>query len=669
MLWLGRIKYQFKQARDLEYLGRLSHGEYVQLNQALEFIWQVRNRLHLLNNRKNDQLHFESQIKIADLMKYKQVNGQQPVERFLGELHGKMEFIKQQLLIMLYELGYITSSKARRKPSKKSGVEGIEVERDMLDFRSAEDVLTRPVLMLDIFEESLRLKIPLSPGAKRIVKEFGYLVDRKFRTSPEGLKSFERILLSPAPTFNVLEEMLNTGFLVRMLPEFKDVVNRIQYDEYHLYPVDKHLLRTIQTIKNFGNQAKDHFDQLYTDLYKELKNKKLLLWAVLLHDIGKGHPEEDHSTSGASLARKIILERGYKDRDADTVAFLVEQHLTLIKTATRRDIHHEETAIVCARKIGDAERLKMLFLLTVADSMSTGPNAWNSWTASLLRDLFLKVLNIIEKGELASRQAVQAQQKKKEILLAGTESDSEKEKLDEMFDVLSPRYLLFATVDQIREDLERYHRMGDRDFVWDVTRTADPDRRTVKICAQDRPGLFSKIAGVFTLNNIDIIDAQIFTWRNQIAVDVFEVTPPPDQIFEDERWMRAEQNLRAALAGELDLSTSLNRKISSYRRRKALPLTKPQRIKVDNESSSFFTLVEVFTEDFPGLLFTVTDALYRCRLDIWVAKIATKVDQVVDVFYVRDFDGQKVDDPDQVENIKKAIADGISKARPKKKKG
>lgn len=672
MLWLGRIKYQFKQARDLEFLGRLSHVEYINLTEALEFIWHVRNRLHLLTDRKSDQLHFENQIKLAESMKYKQVNGQQPVECFLGDLHGKMDFIKQQLLIMLYELGYSAAGKTRKMPGKQSVVAEIVVQRDMLDFRSTKDILLKPHLLLRIFEESLRLKLPLSPAAKRVVVEFGYIADENLTTSPEFIKSFERILLSPAPTFNVLEEMLNTGFLVRLIPEFKGIINRIQYDEYHLYPVDKHLLRAIQTTKNFANRTDESLDPLYTDIYRGLKNKKLLLWAVLLHDIGKGDPDDpqqDHSKSGARMAHRIMRAWGHKERDADTVAFLVERHLYLIKTATRRDIHHEETAIVCAREIGDAERLKMLYLLTVADSMSTGPNAWNSWTASLLRDLFLKVLNIIDKGELASRQAVKTQKKKKEILLAAVDTQSEKQKLDELFNVLSPRYLLYATVDQIREDLERYNRLGSRDFVWNVTRTADPNRRTVKICAKDRPGLFSKIAGVFTLNNIDIIDAQIFTWRNQIAVDIFEVTPPPDQIFEDESWLRTEQNLQMALTGELDLTRSLNRKISSYRRRKALPLSKPQRIEVDNASSSFFTLVEVFTDDFPGLLYTITDALYRCQMDIWVAKIATKADQVVDVFYVRDFDGQKVDAPDQVQAIQTAIADGISRARPKKKKG
>jgi [protein-PII] uridylyltransferase len=303
----------------------------------------------------------------------------------------------------------------------------------------------------------------------------------------------------------------------------------------------------------------------------------------------------------------------------------------------------------------------MLYLLTVADCMSTGPNAWNDWTASLLREFFFRVLNILEKGELASREAVADAKNKIKRALEAAASEQERSEISPIMEVLSPRYLLYATADQILEDIRRYRRLieSEKDFVWDVTRSAHSDTRTVKICAKDRPGLFSKIAGVFTLNNIDIVDAQIFTWRNQVAMDIFEVKPPPDQLFEEDRWARAAENLTAALDGTQDLAAALRRKLSGNRKRKLPPSRRPHRIVVDNDSSSFFTIVEVFTNDYPGLLFNVTDALYRCQLDVWVAKIATKVDQVVDVFYVRDFDGQKVDRPDQEAEIQKAVGERL----------
>ena len=305
----------------------------------------------------------------------------------------------------------------------------------------------------------------------------------------------------------------------------------------------------------------------------------------------------------------------------------------------------------------------MLYLLTVADSMATGPKAWNSWTAALLKDLFLKVLNVLEKGELASREAVAGFARKRGALLAATPAPRQKE-MEALFEVLSPRYLQNIPPDVIQEHLRLYRTLGDRRFVWAIEPAMSTDTRIVTLCGKDQPGLFSRIAGVFTLNGINILDAQVFTWRNNVALDIFKVQPPPDPIFESDKWDRTEQHLQAALEGRLDLSARLRSRLKAFRPPRPAAMDRPRRIEVDNHTSSFFTIVEVFTEDFPGLLFRITDALFRCGLDVWVAKIATNVDQVVDVFYVRDFDGQKADDPAEVDRIKATIEDALPPENP-----
>ena len=663
MLWIAKINSGLVQPRDLEFFGYLSHDEFSALTQALSFIWNVRNRLHYMVERKCDQLHFECQTQLAKTLKFREKNGQQPVEIFLGKLHGQMEFVKQQHLMFLYEQGYVTKRKRKRTPQKETKFDGLEIIRDRLCFSSPEKILNSPELLMKIFEESARLKLPLSAEANRIVGEFAYLVDNKFASCPSVVRSFERILIASAPTFNVLNEMLRTGFLERFIPEFKSIVNRIQYDEYHIFPVDKHTLHTVQTIKKYGvaeNVTKDRSgdqpgNRLCCDLYKEIKNRKLLLWAALLHDIGKGEPGGGHSKRGAAIASGVLTKKGYKLKDVETVSFLIAEHLFLIKTATRRDLYDEETAIFCARKIRDVDRLKMLYLLTVADSISTGPKAWNNWTLSLLRGLFFKVLSVLEKGELASVAAIEAVEKKKEKVLSLVSASQSRQDLEALFSVMSPRYRLYTETQDILEHIKLFKSMGSLDFVWKVIKASDSNTRIVTVCAKNSPGLFFRIAGIFTLNNLDILDAQAYTWRNNIALDIFKVRPPPDQIFEDEKWSLAKENLASALSGELDLSAELGEKAHDYRSCKPRTSKRPHRIVVDNNGSSFFTIVEVFTYDFPGLLFKITDVLFRCGVDIVVAKIATKIDQVVDVFYVRDFDGQKVDSPEHAEEIKKAI--------------
>jgi [protein-PII] uridylyltransferase len=665
MLWIARIAFNAKQFRDLEYLGLLSHEEFQTLNRSIAFIWGVRNRMHHVCSRKCDRLHFENQVKLAQSLNYKKINGQAPVERFMGELHGQMETLKQQHLMFLYELGYEKIRKRKRKSQKKSAVDGLEVVKwGMLNFGGPESIIKKPELLMKIFEESARLKIPLSAEAKRLVKEFSHFVDNAFRTSEPVVKSFERILVAPAPKFNALNEMLNTGFLEKFIPEFDSVHNRIQYDQYHLYPVDKHLLRTVQTVKKFGTAKDSSLEPLCQKIYRKLRRKKLLLWAALLHDIGKGESEEDHSTKGAEIVKTVLTQKGLAPADIETVIFLVQEHLLLIKTATRRDIHDEETAISCARKIRDIERLKMLYLLTVADSIATGPMAWNDWTATLLRDFFLKTLNVLEKGELATAQAVEVVEQKKGEILRSARKPGKKKKTEALLGVMSPRYLLYTPAHEIDRHIKLYNDLStdNSEFIWEIEHAADANTRSVTICAQDRPGLISKIAGVFTLNNIDILDVQVFTWRNNIALDIFKVKPPPDPILEDEKWQQTADNLSAALCDELSLTAALKKKVPAFRNGKAGLDKKPHRVTVDNTSSSFFTIIEVFTYDFPGLLFSITDAIFRCELNIWVAKIATKADQVVDVFYVRDVNGQKVDLPDQVKNIKAAIMERLKTA-------
>jgi [protein-PII] uridylyltransferase len=667
MLWIARIAYNVKEPRDLEYLGLLSHEEFQALNRSIAFIWNVRNRIHYFCGRKCDQLHFENQVKLARSLHYKKNNGQEPVERFMGELHGRMEALKQQHLVFLHELGFDKKRKRKRKSQKKSAVEGLEVIKwGILNFGGPEAIVKRPELLMKIFEESARLKIPLSAEAKRLVKEFSHLVNKTYRTSEPVVKSFERILVAPVPKFNVLNEMINTGFLEKFIPEFRGVRNRIQYDEYHLYPVDKHLLRTVQTVKKFGTARDNSLEPLCQKIYRNLKRKKLLLWAALLHDIGKGESEEDHSAKGAEIVKNILTQKGLKPADIETVIFLVQEHLLLVKTATRRDIHDEETAISCARKIKDIERLKMLYLLTVADSIATGPMAWNDWTATLLRDFFLKTLNVLEKGELATAQAVEVVEQKKKEAVRSARNPGAKKRIKTLLGVMSPRYLLYMPAPEIKRHIKLYDDLssGDSGFIWLIEHSADANTRSVTICAQDRPGLISKIAGVFTLNNIDILDVQVFTWRNKIALDIFKVKPPPDPILEDEKWNRTARDLGAALSDQLDLTAALKKKVRVYRHANAELNKKPHQVTVDNTSSSFFTIIEVFTYDFPGLLFSVTDALYRCNLNIWVAKIATKADQVVDVFYVRDVNGQKVDLPDQVTRIKAAIIERLPSTQP-----
>ena len=660
MLWLGKIKFGLKQPRDLEFQGHLSHDEYRDLLDTLRFVWNARSGLHLLTGRKYDRLHFEHQLRLAETFGYAESDPGEAVERFLGDLHGHMERIKRYHLMFLHDMG-----RARRSSRKRRGkaalaevaVEGLGIRKESLIFAAPEAIIDRPALLTLVFAESARLGLPLGAEARRLVREFGHLYDAELRRDPAVLSAFERILLDASPNAEgVLGEMVATGFLNRLLPEMAGVVDRIEYDTYHVYPVHRHLLRTVRAIQRFGGPDDRSGDELCGRLYAELDDRLSLLWAGLLHDVGKDRSGIDHSREGAATARKMLTDRGYPEAAVNTVVFLVREHPFLGHMATRRDIEDEETVLACARKVGTAERLRMLYLLTVADRIATGPKAWTEWIAILLRDLFLKTLKILERGDLDGRDAAAATREKIEAVLERGADAESRAALESLFGLMSPRYLVYTPAEQIRRHVALFRGLADRAFVWEIETDAETETRTVTLCAPDVPGTLSRIAGVLALNRIRILDAQVHAWRNKIAVIVLRTTPPPDPLFEAERWTRAGRELQAALEGKLDISRAMAERIEGDDPDGGVVARRMEsRVNVDNASSRLFSIVEVFAPDAPGLLFRLAHALFRCRLDIYSAQVATTADLVVDVFYVRDFDGRKLDDPGRVAGLEAAL--------------
>ncbi|MDL2321904.1 [protein-PII] uridylyltransferase [Desulfosarcina sp. OttesenSCG-928-B08] len=659
LLWIAKIRSGIKTRAELVFYDYFSHEDYEELIRSLNFIWNIRNRYHLMMGRKADQLYLEQQVGLAREMNFPADGGRQPVEHLLGLLHGHMEYIKQLFSLFLYEMEQRKHLRRKNPNLKSTAIEGLKFNRGMLNFTAPEEILRKPLLLIDIFAESAAQEAPLNNEAKRLITGCSHLMDNQFRSDPQVVQQFNQILTGPGRTFEALNQMLSTGFLACFIPEFKNIINRIQFDQYHLYPIARHLLYTVKVMRDFETPSPLPADPLAVEVCASVEKKGPLLWAALLHDIGKGSPASGHSERGARMTRRILEEKGFEPDDVNVVVFLVKNHLLLADSATRRDISDETTAMFLAHAVESVEMLNMLYLVTVADSMATGPKAWNEWTASLFRDLFFKVRNILESGEMNFGETAQLVEEKRQALLGLSGTLKASAPVDVLLGFMPCRYLAYTPVEKIPDHVELYAGLKEKTFVWRIDRDEEAHTRIVTLCARDRPGLISRIAGVFTLNSIDILDVRVFTWRNNIALDVFTVKPPPDPIFEDERWARTRHELEEALAGRLDLRAALAAALKK-KKRSAAPVSfttarRPTRIVVDNKTSSFYTLVEITTYDFPGLLFLVTDTLLTLGLDIWVAKIATKVDQVVDVFYVRDFDGQKVDTQPEVDALTAAI--------------
>ncbi|MCP4717887.1 MAG: HD domain-containing protein, partial [Desulfobacteraceae bacterium] len=635
LLWYAKIKSNIKSRRDLEYYGFLSNFEYTNLEDSLAYIWDIRNRLHQITKRKCDTLHFEYQAEMASLLGYKNKIRQPDVELFLGELHGKMEFLKQLNQITFEDI--LSNSKIKKKSAlaRPTKTEGLVIQNKRLYFANTVAILQKPDLLLKIFLESGQTKTPLSIEAMRVVSEFRHLVDEPIKTDPRCVKIFKQTLALSYWKFNVLNCMLSTGILEKFIPEFSAIVNKIQYNHYHLFPVDKHSIRCVQVINSFKEPGTTLMNTLYAGVFKEIRNKNVLLVAALLHDIGKSDPAKEHSKRGVKIAGPILDRLGFNPSEKEDVLFLIQHHLLLAKTATRRDTFDEETAVSTANTIGKIRLLRMLFLLTVADSKATGPKAWNDWTENLIKDLFLKTMGIIKTGELASKKTRRLIDKKKKEVLALLREGWPEETVNTQLDSMPRRYLLYVPPKNIVDHINLYRNLKDRDFLWQITKENNSEIRTVSICGKDKPGFFSKIAGIFFLNHIDIVASQAYSLGDSHILDIFKVMPPKDLIFEKEKWEKAEKDLAHALEDDHFLDKALE-KISDTLAVSSGKTPEANKVRIDNETSSFFTIIEVLTYDFPGLLFSVTNALYRNGLNVNVAMVGGKVDQVIDIFYVKD---------------------------------
>jgi [protein-PII] uridylyltransferase len=654
ILWVANALFRLRVPRDLEYLGKLSHKEYKDLREHLNFIWLARNYLHELSGRKNDRLGFEYQEQIARRLDFQDQDDFLAVEQFMGRLHNSMASIKS--LNRSFVKTHFPKGRGDKKEYQASDVTGeLHIHNGEIEFNSATAIVSNPLLLMTVFEESSRSGCPLSMEARRLVREFIFLVDDRFIRSEEAVKYFLNII-NGQNTFETLNQMHEIGFLETYIPEFGRIRDRVQYDAYHIHPVGRHSLETVRHLKNLNNQK----EILLLDVFSELLKPEPLFLGGLFHDIGK--ISKDHARRGEAITRNILGRWGYDKNGSEDVLFLVRHHLLLVETAARRDLNDEKAVVQCARTVRDISRLKMLYLLTWADSMATGPRAWNDWIASLVRELFFKILHILEKGELATLDASQ----RVRMTISGVRQEVSRRKgsldPDGFFEVMPPRYLLACKPRDIVRHIEIAQGLRQQidnhepsPFCFEVRENELDSCCEITFLAKDRPGLFSDVAGALALNNINILSADIYTWRDGTAVDIFMVTNPLDRINPHRNWQKVKEDLKRAFTGKLSLAYRLGKKGEPSILSNGKKPSRPPRVIVDNRSSDFFTLIEVFADDRVGLLYIITRTLFDLRLDIRIAKIATKGDQIADIFYVRDLEGQKVENEEHLREIEEAL--------------
>jgi [protein-PII] uridylyltransferase len=346
--------------------------------------------------------------------------------------------------------------------------------------------------------------------------------------------------------------MHELGFLSQYIPEFSTIEGKVHYDLYHVHPVDIHSILAVEELEKLreGTYRAEH--PLLTSLIKEIEKPEILFLTALLHDIGKGS-EGDHSLTGAVLAKDIAGRMGLSAEEKDLIHFLVGHHLFMLEVALRRDLRDEQPILRFAHEVRDENQLKMLYLLTFADVKAVGPEAWTSWKNSLLMELFLKTVHFFENHEAV------APLLKGDEAIKKLEERLPKEVVSQVAEHLPPRYLSCYSSEEIQRHIEMAASLEGEGLLvrWE---SGDGRRAEVTLCTKDRDGLFSKIAGSMFLNRLNILEAQIHTWANGVALDTFRVEDTTGEV--ERRLQQFKRSLEEILSRKRSLMIFSERRAS-----------------------------------------------------------------------------------------------------------
>ena len=664
LFWIGKYYYRVRTAEELVGKGVFTRAEYNQFRKAEDFLWAVRCHMHFLNGRAEERLHFDIQRDIAERLGYTSHPGLSAVERFMKHYFLVAKTVGDLTRIFCAALeeeqakhvpGFnrVILNFARRR-RKLAGTSDFIVDNHRINVADEQVFARDPVNLLRLFWFADRHGLEFHPDALKLLTRSLRLVDRALRRDREANRLFMEVLTSSRnPELN-LRRMNEAGLLGKLIPDFQKIVAMMQFNMYHHYTVDEHLIRCVGVLAEIEHGDAEAIHPLSHSLMPGLKARRDILYvAVLFHDIAKGRPE-DHSTAGARIARRLCPHMGFSAADTETIAWLVEHHLLMSMTAQTRDLNDRKTIQDFADVVQSVERLKLLLVLTVCDIRGVGPGVWNGWKGQLLRTLYYETelqltggFSEVSRGERAKgARAALAE------ALAGWPQDERARYLALPYD----NYLLTVPLDDqlrhlafIREADAAGRRLAT------MVRTHQFEAVTeITVLAPDHPRLLSVIAGACAAAGANIVDAQIFTTVDGRALDTILIGREFD--FDEDERRRAERVGRLiedVLSGKAWLPEMIEKRAGRKRGTKAFRVE--PRVEIRNTLSNRFSVVEVSGLDRPGLLSEITGALADLSLDIASAHITTFGEKVIDTFYVTDLTGQKVESPARQEKVRAAL--------------
>jgi [protein-PII] uridylyltransferase len=666
LYWLAKYIYRIDDVAKLVDLKVLSEDESQRFARAQEFLWTVRCHLHYLAGRAEEHLTFDMQTRIGERMGYRDHAGSRGVERFMKHyfLVAKDVGDLTRIFCAIFE---VNEKKTRRLGwlrwgsgvSTRRGLQGFVLDGGRLSIPSEDFFKNDPVALLRLFHVAQEQEVDIHPRALRAVTRSLRLVNAELRENPEANRLFLDILTSRKDPEITLRRMNEAAVFGRFIPDFGRVVAQMQYDMYHVYTVDEHTLFAIGILHQIEEGALKSELPLATALMPTIQSRRALYLAVMLHDIAKGRGG-DHSELGEKIALKMGPRLGLTDEETETVAWLVRWHLLMSSIAFKRDLSDPQTIKDFVDRVQSPERLKLLLVLTVADIRAVGPKVWNGWKAALLRELFHSAHDLMTGGGTAgARDAriAEAQDAAKRLLPEFSDAD---------FAAFVARGYPFYWLSLDAETHARHARLmreADRSGApLRVETRIEPQRGVTEITlyTADHAGLFSRIAGALAVNGCNIVDAKIMTMANGMALDTFWIQDANGEpVDRPDKLARLSVAFENVLTGDLKPHREFARPPAIQRRTDVF--TVAPRVLIDNNASYTHTVIEVNGRDRPGLLHELTRELTGLKLQVSSAKISTYGEKVVDVFYVKNLFGHKVEQEDRLAEIRAALTEVLAK--------
>ena len=667
LFWIAKYIFRIETVGELVEKGVLDKADARRFTKAQRFLWTLRCHLHYLAERAEETLSFNVQNDLATRMGYTDHAGASGVERFMKHYFLNAKEVGNLTRVICAVLEHQHAKKTRiALPSfnfRKARTPGFRLDGGRLTVETPDIFKQDPNNLLRLFQEADKYDLDIHPEALRAVRQNLNLIDRAMQRDEEANRLFVEMLTNPKGPKLTLVRLSESGVFGRLVPDFARVTAQMQYDMYHVYTVDEHTIHAIDILSRIerGELRDDH--PVSSDVIKDVQSRRVLYVAVLLHDIAKGRGG-DHSISGARIAEKLCPRFGLNEWETETVAWLVLHHLDMSRTAFKRDVDDPKTIRDFVELVQSPERLRLLLILTVADIRAVGPNVWNGWKASLLRELYFAAQDAMSGGIPAQRREARADRVRGQLIeKLGHWPDDD---LDWFLAQCNADYFLAYDIDTMTRQAETVlsaHKDGTR-LVVETRAAEDIDVTEVMIHTLDHPGLFASIAGAMSLSGANIVNATVTTLGNGMALDTFWVQDVEDHAFKGAaRLERLKARIEAALTGEIraerELAAERDRQLPSRTR----VFEVPPRVLVNNEASVHATVIEVNGRNRLGFLHDVTRALTDFGLQIISAHITTYGERVVDVFYVRDVFGLKIDQENKIKGLKQKLLMAIGDAR------